>query len=133
MEFKLLIIKQKEHLSKVLEDIKDGSKIILCEITKRNFLQDARKNPEKLMDGITRYHRWKRKMLGWYQFRTKWYFEKASRYLSSRMSITPSLQIERNHRTQTHSKYYSREDRIWMGERPSIEEEKLYHGIYFHR
>ena len=49
------------------------------------------------------------------------------------MSITPSLQFERNRRTQKHSKYYSREDRIWMGERPSIEEEKLYRGIYFHR
>lgn len=119
------------HLSKVLEDIKDGSKIILCEITKRNFLHDTRKNPEKLMDSILRYHQWKRKMLGWYQFRTKWYFEGASRFLSSRMSITPSLQLERNRRR--HSKYYSREDRIWMGERPSIEEEKLYRGIYFHR
>ena len=126
-----MIFKQKIHLSKVHEDIKDGSKIILCEITKQNFLHETRKNPEKLMESIIRYHRWKRKMLGWYQFRTKWYFEGASRFLSSRMSITPSLQLERNRRR--HSKYYSREDRIWMGERPSIEEEKLYRGIYFHR
>ena len=113
------MIKQKEHLSKVLQDIKDGSKIILCEITQRNFSQD---DPEKLMESITRYRQWKRKMLGWYQFRTKWYFEGASRFLSSRMSITPSLQLERNRRTQKHSKYYSCEDRIWMGQRPSTEE-----------
>ena len=72
-------------------------------------------------------------MLGWYQFRTKGYFQGASRFLRSRMSITPSLQLERNGRTQKHSKYHSREDRIWMGEEHSIEKEKLYHGIYFHR
>ena len=48
------------------------------------------------------------------------------------MSITPSLQPEQNGRTQKHSKHYSREDMIWMGEEPSIEEEKLYSGICFH-
>ena len=118
------------HLAKVHEDIKDGSRIILCEITKCNFFREIKNNPEQLMKAIFRYQQWKRKMLGWYQFRTKWYFEGASRFLSSRMSITPSLQLEQNRRR--HSKYYSREDRIWMGERPSIEEEKLYRGIYFH-
>ena len=85
------------------------------------------------MEAIFRYQQWKRKMLGWYQFRTKWYFEGASRFLRSRMSITYSLQIERNGRTQKHSKYYSHEDRISMGQETSIEEEKLYRGIYFHR
>ena len=45
------------------------------------------------------------------------------------MSITPSLQLEQNGRTQKHSKYYSHEDRISMGEEPSIEEEKLYRAI----
>ena len=68
-------------------------------------------------------------MLGWYQFRTKWYSEGASIFLRSRMSNTPSLQLEQNSGTQKHSKYYSCEDRIWMGDEPSIEEEKLYCGI----
>ena len=49
------------------------------------------------------------------------------------MSITPSLQLEQTDRTQKHSKYYSCEDRISMGEEPSIEEEKLSRGLYFHR
>ena len=49
------------------------------------------------------------------------------------MSITHSLQIEQNGRIQKHSKYYSHEDRISMGQEPSIEEEKLCRGIYFHR
>ena len=84
------------------------------------------------MNGILRHHQWKRKMLGWYQFKTKWYFEGASRFLRSRMNITPSLQIEQNGRTQKHVKYYSHEDRISMCQEPSIEEEKLYCGVYFH-
>ena len=79
-------------------------------------------NTEHLMNGILCYHKWKRKILGWYQFRTMWYLEGASRFLRSRMSITPSLQLEQNGRTQKHSKYYSREDRILMDEEPSIED-----------
>ena len=129
---KILRFKQTIHLAEVHEDIKDGSKIILCEITKCIFVSGKRKNVEHFMNGIFSYHWWKRKMLGWYQFRTKWYFEGASRFLRSRMSITPSLQPEQNGRTQKHSKHYSREDMIWMGEEPSIEEEKLYSGICFH-
>ena len=50
------------------------------------------------------------------------------------MSITPSLQLEQNGKTQNHQKHlkcYSREYRIWMGKEPSIAEEKLYRGTYF--
>ena len=101
--FEILKFKQVIHLAEVHEDIKDGSKIIPCEITKYK----NRKNAEQLMNGILRHHQWKRKMLDWYQFRTKWYCEGASRFLRSRMSITPSLQLERNGRTLKHSKYYS--------------------------
>ena len=133
INFEILRFKQAIHLAEVHADIKDGSKIILCEITKCNFFREIKNNPEQLMEAIFRYQQWKRKMLGWYQFRTMWYFEGASRFLRSRMSITYSLQIERNGRTQKHSKYYSYEDRISMGQEPSIEEEKLYRGIYFHR
>ena len=88
------------HLAKVLADIKDGSKIILCKITDRNVSHGKRKNAEQFTNGILSYHWWKCKMLGWYQFRIKWYFEGASRYLRIRMSITPSLQLEQNDRTQ---------------------------------
>ena len=131
--FEILRFKQAIYLAKVHEDIKDGSKIILCQINKHYFLRGIRKNTEKFMNGFLCYHQWKREILGWYQFRTKWYFEGASRFLRSRMSIAPSLQFEQNGRLQKHSKYYSCEDRIWMGEEPSIEEVKLYKGMYFHR
>ena len=58
-----------------------------------------RKNAEQFMNGILCYHRCKCETSGWYQLRAKWNFEGASRYLRSKMSITPSLQIEQNGRT----------------------------------
>ena len=55
INFKILRIKQAIHLAKVHEDIKDGSKIILCEITKCNFLHKNRKNVDQLMNVILCY------------------------------------------------------------------------------
>ena len=41
--------KHKMRLAKVHEDIKDGSKIILCEITQRNFLLEYWKGSDEFM------------------------------------------------------------------------------------
>ena len=80
INFEILRFQQAIHLAKVHEDIKNGQKIILCEIAKRNYLRGNRKNEEQFMNGILCYHWWKCKMLGWYHFSTKWNFEGASRF-----------------------------------------------------
>ena len=52
INFQILRFKQAIHLAEGHEDIKDGSKIILYEITKLNFLRHNRKNAEQFMKSI---------------------------------------------------------------------------------
>ena len=58
INFEILRFKQAIHLAEVHADIKDGSKIILCEITKCNFFREIKNNPEQLMKAIFRYQQW---------------------------------------------------------------------------
>ena len=110
-------LKQQINLAKVHEDIKDGSLIILCEITHRNFLLEYWKGSDEFMSCINRYRRWKRKMLGWYGFRTKWHFEGATRFLMSSKTFTKSSLLIQQRRFLFVS--------LAAGD-------KLYRGIYFH-
>ena len=82
-------------MAKVHEDIKDGSNIIFCEITERNFLRGKRKNAKQFMNVILHYRQWKHNIMGWYQFRTKWYFKGTSIFLRSRMSISPAYKLNK--------------------------------------
>ena len=52
INFKILRFKQAIQMAEAHEDIKDGSKIVLCEITGRNFLRCNRKNAEQFMNDI---------------------------------------------------------------------------------
>ena len=58
INFEILRFKQVIHLAEVHEDIKDGSIIMLCEITKCNFQYENSKNVEQLINGILCYHQW---------------------------------------------------------------------------
>ena len=64
INFEILRFNQAIQLAEVHEDIKDGSKITLCEITKYNFFHKNRENAEQLMISILHYYQWKHKMLG---------------------------------------------------------------------
>ena len=60
------------------------------------------------MENLICYRQWICKISGWYQFRARYrYFEGASRFVTSRMCITCSLQIlEQLSRGKTFLKYH---------------------------
>ena len=122
-------------MAKVHVDIKDGSRLFYVKSLNKVFLTKIRSNPKHTMENHISFGQWKYKMLDWYQFRAIcWYFEEASRFLSSRLSITCSLQFcEKLGSGKTSLTYSSPKESGLMSLEPTFEEEKIYHGIHYHR
>ena len=77
INFEILRFKQAIHFIKVLEDIKDGTKIILCDITELVFIPESGYDPEKdghWLDVYLCYCNREDKIFGWYQSSIKWNF-----------------------------------------------------------